>query len=733
MKKSRVLCSLIVSCLTCSCSPKTPYINNDKLIQISVEESQFFEVKTDNPLEVEFGDDAVFEIVFLDDYKFVSASNGIYSDGYLTVKNVQYPETIKIECEKMITVYLNTGVDSHFTVSSSNPVVISSGDDAVFDVILEDGYKFETKENVSYSNGQLIFSNLSESQIVNINTILGDMLKVEVINNNSLGTVTISPLKKYYDRGDLVTISTRPINNNLFICYSKDKEIHKQNNSESPFSFKEDITIEIENDITLVTNYHSDNDYLMEYDLNGGTTFENDDKLIFDYTLFGKRIRPNSLMNDGYFIRDGYYLDSYNTKIDGSGKRIGIGSRIDVDLFSEKYIKLYCQWIKETNCSSFEYLKNENKIEIIKYIGDSEIVVLPERIDNMPVETIKSNAFVGSKIKKIYVPNTVKAIETSAFINCNLLEELHYWTALETISDSSFVECNKLCGIYINCSTYPKYLKSSARGNFADKLDNAEEMTKNCKTIIAVGSSTLQYNHDFKSMEASLDNEYACYNLACLFAMPLQLMYDFALYLIGEDDSVLIQLHETQAGRKAPVGVMAFAYLEGDLDRFTIINYQNHKSYLLSSWSMYKSETSTMTPQKSFEYYDTGLKDNGDYIWSSSGEITEDNKGAGTLTISSAYKYEHFSYLANLHDYHNRKTTFLTFDTYNKNAVESMDSFLKFENLIVSNFNSRFTIISSIEESIIDGISFRFQDNIHLNENGGKSHSIFFGEKLKCI
>ena len=138
-----------------------------------------------------------------------------------------------------------------------------------------------------------------------------------------------------------------------------------------------------------------------------------------------------------------------------------------------------------------------------------------------------------------------------------------------------------------------------------------------------------------------------------------------------------------------------------------------------------------MKDKLSLEYFDSGLKDNGDYVWNSTGDITEKNRASDDLTISASYKFENFSYLINLHNYHESKKTYLTFDTYNKNAISDISSFNSFEQLIIKNFSPYFEIISNISDSIYSGIYFRYRDNIHLNESGGNKHSTFLGTCLK--
>lgn len=727
---STILSFVVFSSSSCASNGGATTTTDDTVV-VELETDNYVRTDSANPQKIKKGENASFKLSFVKDYYFVSSSAGEYENGILLVKNVQFSQTIHIDCIEMFSVTLNVN-DSHYRVTSENPILVKKGEDAHFDVEIDEDYKFDLPQGCKYENGQLCFSDIEKTSTFSVSTILKTLFRLEIINDDSLGQVLLQPQKTYYEQGESVTITVTPKNDNRFICFSKNKEIHYKNNSESPFSFKSNLELTIEDDLLLYVNYHQNSDFLMEYDLNGGLTFEGETTLMFDYRLYGKRIRPNSLMNDSYFIRDGYYLESYNTSIDGSGQRIGVGSRIDTNLFTNKFIKLYCQWIKENSASEFEYSVNDECIAITNYLGNGTNVVVPRKIGNKFVETISSDSFTNiTNLQKVFIPDCVKRIEPSAFKNCDNLTELHYWNSLETIGDNSFVNCDNLSKIAINCSAYPKYLQSFGRGNFADKLDWAEQLADNGRALLGIGSSTLQYNHNFGAMEEAFEHQFSCYNLACLNTMPLQILYDFALQLAGNDDLILIQLHETQASRIAPIYVNLFAYLEGDFDRFLMLNYQNHKLYFLSSWAKYKEESSEKECQKSYEYFDWSLKNYGDYDWSWEGEITDGNKGPGTLTISSLYTYQNFAYLNDLSNIHNFKNTFLGFDTYNKNAVESTDSFIAFENCIRGLLNSNFSVIGNITDSIIEGKYFRYDDNIHLNYEGGYNHSVYFANKIK--
>ncbi|MCL2792231.1 MAG: leucine-rich repeat domain-containing protein [Spirochaetaceae bacterium] len=69
----------------------------------------------------------------------------------------------------------------------------------------------------------------------------------------------------------------------------------------------------------------------------------------------------------------------------------------------------------ENPASDFEYLEEEGKIIISRYIGESKDVVIPRRINQMPVVAIGDSAFMESELTSVTIPNSVTHIDIRAF------------------------------------------------------------------------------------------------------------------------------------------------------------------------------------------------------------------------------------------------------------------------------------------------------------------------------
>ena len=94
---------------------------------------------------------------------------------------------------------------------------------------------------------------------------------------------------------------------------------------------------------------------------------------------------------------------------------------------------------------------------LIKYIGSTEIIMIPDNITS-----IGKYAFRGNEtVKKIIMSDSVKMIDKFAFAHCPNLEEIIFSRNLETIGDNAFLKCRKLKEV-----SFPDSLKNLGKGAF---------------------------------------------------------------------------------------------------------------------------------------------------------------------------------------------------------------------------------------------------------------------------
>lgn len=158
-------------------------------------------------------------------------------------------------------------------------------------------------------------------------------------------------------------------------------------------------------------------------------------EITFDYNYDNAPI--DSIQNVEYgnnaafpeeIIRDGYYIESWNTKEDGSGEEVDFTSKT----FTEA-ATLYAQWREGTSGLVFD---NYNQT-ITGYNGTEYNVVIPSKINGLEVKGIRYSVFSGKRLTSVSIPDTVTSIGSDAFSN-NKLTSIRIPNSVETIGSSAF-------------------------------------------------------------------------------------------------------------------------------------------------------------------------------------------------------------------------------------------------------------------------------------------------------
>lgn len=93
----------------------------------------------------------------------------------------------------------------------------------------------------------------------------------------------------------------------------------------------------------------------------------------------------------------------------------------------------------DTPLSDFHYKEVEDHIEITKYVGTDETVVIPNKIDGKFVTTIGRSAFESTVVKQVTLPKKLAVIKNEAF-KYTKLTSIHFPASLEVIADNAFFQ-----------------------------------------------------------------------------------------------------------------------------------------------------------------------------------------------------------------------------------------------------------------------------------------------------
>ncbi len=240
--------------------------------------------------------------------------------------------------------------------------------------------------------------------------------------------------------------------------------------------------------------------------------------------------RENTLQGSVWFRREGYVLTGWNTRADGSGVTVGLGSRYGF----EDGDTLFAQWAPATEEALFDYELASDGAQVTGYRG-GETCVIPETLGGRPVTVIRSGAFREKELSYLVFPPSLRALEEGAFSAC-VLQEAVLFDSLRKISDASFAACVLPQTLRVNAATRPVY-SGSYFDAFQDKYDRLLALRDHRKLVLSSGSSG-RYGYVSPMLEEAFP-DYAVINMgvyAYTSALPqLRLM----LPLLQEGDVLL--------------------------------------------------------------------------------------------------------------------------------------------------------------------------------------------------
>ena len=179
-----------------------------------------------------------------------------------------------------------------------------------------------------------------------------------------------------------------------------------------------------------------------------------DGSLVVDYFYTRNYYTITLIKNggNGTDIRQKYQSALYpQTWTDRDGFTFG-GWFIDKNLitpFSETTMPshdttLYAYWTEENKPSDFSY-SSSGVVNILEYKGNDSIVQIPAYINDIPVESISTNAFKEkNNIEQVVIPNTVVEIATYAFYNCPNMYSVIIPESIKIIGRYAFYTCPNL-------------------------------------------------------------------------------------------------------------------------------------------------------------------------------------------------------------------------------------------------------------------------------------------------
>lgn len=330
---------------------------------------------------------------------------------------------------------------------------------------------------------------------------------------------------------------------------------------------------------TIVTLDIQKSDEILIYHPNDGT-----DSPPVQVPVTPSHLRRNTATT--LFTRDGYTLMGWNTKADGSGVAVGLGSRIDPADGPE----LYAQWSKWSESSLFRWEATDNGIVITGYLGDEEIVSVPGKIQGQTVTTIAADAFRDAQCHTVILPDTLLSLEEGAFRNARL-SDLYLFDNIRRIGDPGA----SIQTLHINAWELPVY-SGTYYDTFQDKYDRLLSLKDQKKMVLFSGSST-RFGFD-SAMLAEAFPEYEIVNMGVFAYTNAMPQLELILQCMKPGD-VLIHMPEfdtsdTQFCITTDLDEAFFNMMESNYDTITKLDLR-HYTNIFSNFESYLTTRETMT------------------------------------------------------------------------------------------------------------------------------------------
>ena len=247
----------------------------------------------------------------------------------------------------------------------------------------------------------------------------------------------------------------------------------------------------------------------IQYEANGGEALTGRGRSVTETYSVKEHRRPNVSIGTDLFAREGYTLTGWNTAPDGSGLRVGLGSRVTAD----EGMVLYAQWAQWTPAERFSWTVAEDGSAIVTGCAETgPLVVVPETLEGRSVTVLAAGSFADCPARTVILPKSLGWIEKGAFTGA-ALEELCFFDNVEYITDACFPDCENFSTLRISAIEEPYGYSVRRESVWVDKLDVLIE-TQGQDRLIFYGGCSMWYNLTAPDVLAVYGDRYTLLNMA---------------------------------------------------------------------------------------------------------------------------------------------------------------------------------------------------------------------------
>lgn len=645
--------------------------------------------------------------------------------------------------EQQYTVPVMLESQNGLTVLSQNPMEVTAGEDATFEVALAAGFTVTESDRYTYCDGRLTVLDIRYPTTVSVGLDFdvtawagidpgnlpagGEFTFSLAVTGEVYGEVKGDTKSGTYPAGTEITLIATPKENGRFVCWSLGEML---TNGGTPLAYTEQYTFRIGMDLQIFANFAKAETATVIYDANGGQTADggrylrNDSDLSYYYF-------PRAMANQGQLQREGHVLYAYNTAPDGSGTEYTFGSNVIPEENGTKV--LYAQWLP-VDTSAFSYIVEQDEVYITGCYSDTEWVVLPQEIDGLPVTRVCAGAIVGQeKMTTLITTPALMQFEVASVVDCPNFTTLYLCDSISRIPETFFVNCPEFQTLRIGAVRNPVFSKTLV-GSSCIKFQRLM-MARDTNAIVLTSGSSSIYGFCSPLFDELFDHEYHIVNYGYDASLSTVFYLDVFEHFLGEGD-ILIHAPEHTAQQRGGnlINEKLWSLFEGAPEAFSYIDIRKYIG-LFSSFSTYNNNRSKMQPLTYDDHYsypdrwgdlsqDMPLNDE-NYVEGAGGTWYFNFAPASADAKRLRAAYEQFRQCG--------ASLYLSFAPSNRNAFSpsalTQQHHLNYETMMERGL--KITRISKLEDYILEGKYF-YNSNYHPGTEGAKIRTRQLAADLKA-
>lgn len=672
-----------------------------------------FEVLSDNPVTVEPGGTASFEIKINDGYFYRETPGFTYENGRLTVSNITESGNL----------YFKPGKHCRLSIADSKrgfveligPSTVDDGEKSSIRITCNPHYEVDSikvgeRFYPAPSSDTFAFT-VEDTCVIEVNFI-GEKVNFMAMSNN-LGTVNILNSIEQYHYGDIINLNCEYDNSTIrFKGWSLGGYI---DDGGSLLDSKENLDYTITADTILYANFKDLSTYTIAFNGNGGS-------VTGDINIStSPNVYVNLPVDNKSIVREGYTLTGYNSKADYTGTHYSLGAMY---LVPRNNVELYAEWVKNTDTAALSYTVSGSSVTITGFKGNAtNMLCIPGQIGGKAVTAIAAGAFRNcSALKTVILPVGLTTIGENAFSGCTNLQLIYLPETITSMPAGAFSGCDSL--------THMRVLASLGRAfdyDYDSAMADKYMLLKNTpgKRLILVGGSSMTFGLNSVMLKEKYP-DYSVINFGNSFLYGISPLFDMLEANIHEGDVVVFapEYFAIMFANEEAISMANWQYLESNYDILEDINLKRN-TCILNTYLSYLNRKRGYLPgkltNKDSVYVRSGVNSFGDLIVyrASKGTYQPSVPGAAFPTDLGMGKYN--TCFKNLTEKGAR--CLFSFPPMSSGGAtkEYMNNLgAGFVNTLKSKIDSRYcTIISSFGDYALDKTLF-YDSMYHLTLEGAK-------------